>query len=724
MELIPKLFASPLVDIGGALPSKHERVNLSNGDQGTAETISIMQKLASMGKRNDDVRKVCGDVLTGKIPGIQKQNPKDYKGYAKALYTFCRDKILYAYDPHLVEYVESADRVLKNGIADCDSVCVLLSAMLQNIGLETQFVTIKADPRRRDEYSHVYLRVKIPGFGWIAADPIMPEKQFGWEAPMVFGKRYWPGSADEDDQPLDTTASVPMSGINGMSGMGDEPGFLDLLFGSEEQQPNYTDVLPGPVDPNYAAQQQALLYQNNCPSGYQLQPYQLQTYPPQTVRRCVPNVYNPLNPVTQFPAQPTYTQLPTAWPYQGVAPVASCDTYLNQRKAYQQAAALATRNYNSCKRGRPLAGLDGKPGRRAPRYIKPTVRRPKTMQGLGCGCAMAPVVAGLGVLKPLVSQTTIPGDQYIDQPDFAIENTQLSCNQIQLMIRGTINLLNRKRKEYSRLRTKIGSKADPIASDVRHLQNTLLDLKQRLAACKKSGMRGLGCGDTPCGPCAAKKAAGISGFNGLGAAEVDQSVMGFLGGQTKIDLMNAKAAIDRQGIELDALYNSIQKMTNLDQKKRALASYDVASRALGKSFSSFNAVRSKYNDAMTKVMAYAGAIPGVNVKTMLPGLAGGLGLVQIPAAAIGAIVGALALGYVVQQITSGIAVVKGDTNASRGYIDQTASLIREAGVAIPNIANAAIEYSWSALKIAAIGGIGYLLYSQRNTIIDVLKGRA
>lgn len=178
-----------------------------------------MQKMVSQGKRDDEVRKEIGKILNGAYDDLPKCANKDHLCYAQAVYTFARDHIKYAYDPHLVEYVESARRILRNKIADCDSIVILMAAMLENIGLATQFVTIKADPERPDEFSHVYLRVKIPNVGWVALDPTMPNKNFGWEAPGNHPTKYWPGSTDEAQMPVDQGPTV-QPGMFGMRGYG------------------------------------------------------------------------------------------------------------------------------------------------------------------------------------------------------------------------------------------------------------------------------------------------------------------------------------------------------------------------------------------------------------------------------------------------------------------------------------------------------------------------
>ncbi len=221
-----------LSPLGRALPRGTSRHLIANGVQGTAQTIAIMQKLVNSGKRDNSIRELCGKILNPK-DGKRPCASKDYFCYAKALYTWVRQNILYAYDPNQVEFCEHVKVILLNGIGDCDSMDILLCSMFEHVGLPSQFVTIKADASRPDEFTHVFCRVKIPKVGWVCADPIMPEKWFGWEPPYPNGKRYWAASSDELDQPVDTTPSVPFpepsnsapqmpsfDDVVGMSGLG------------------------------------------------------------------------------------------------------------------------------------------------------------------------------------------------------------------------------------------------------------------------------------------------------------------------------------------------------------------------------------------------------------------------------------------------------------------------------------------------------------------------
>ncbi len=220
-----------LSPLGRALPCGTTRHLIKDGPAGTAQTIAMMQKLVNSGKRDNKIRELCGQILNPKN-GTRPCASKDYFCYAKALYEYVKTKILYAYDPNGVEYLEKASVVASNGIADCDSMDILLCSMFEHVGLQSQFVTIKADPNRPNEFTHVFTRVMIPKMGWVCADPIMPDKWFGWEPPFPNGRKYWAATSDALNQTLDESPSIPFpspgqpgqsmdfSPVDGMSGLG------------------------------------------------------------------------------------------------------------------------------------------------------------------------------------------------------------------------------------------------------------------------------------------------------------------------------------------------------------------------------------------------------------------------------------------------------------------------------------------------------------------------
>jgi hypothetical protein len=200
-------FGLPALD--GQLPADHDRQFIMPGSLGTAQTISAMRKMVKVytpevvaalrsrvttGKRDMRVRQIIGNI-------IENCPSKDHGCYAEALYVFARDKVRYAFDPVGVEYVEDPIRIAtESRIADCDSIAAMLATFYEAIGLPSRFVTIKADPERPNEYSHVYLQVRIPRRGWVAADPTQPDKYFGWEPPQHFPRTYWPASNDAESE--------------------------------------------------------------------------------------------------------------------------------------------------------------------------------------------------------------------------------------------------------------------------------------------------------------------------------------------------------------------------------------------------------------------------------------------------------------------------------------------------------------------------------------------
>lgn len=193
---------------------KHERSMIAGGSIGTAQTIRRMQQLVADGKRDVTLRRALGQILSGgPVGGFTEKDrdggtytiplnhwrgkscpPKDHYCYAEQIFRFCRDGIRYVYDPHGVELLERPRRILMTGIADCDSICVLFASLCEAAGMPTRFLTVKADPSRPKEYSHVLCEVNVPKHGWIAADCTQTRAGFGWRPPPMFPAKAWPSS--------------------------------------------------------------------------------------------------------------------------------------------------------------------------------------------------------------------------------------------------------------------------------------------------------------------------------------------------------------------------------------------------------------------------------------------------------------------------------------------------------------------------------------------------
>lgn len=205
------MWLNRLVDLPQALPSNYKRILLSGSTNSqTADTIDQMQQMVTLGKRQIEVRKVLQEFLTN-------CDPKDYYCYAEAAHLFCRDQIRYVFDPSGVELVESPARILETRVADCDSIVMLMATLCEQMGFACRFVTIKADKKRPDDYTHVFCEVKIPGYGWVGSDPTQPDKPFGWEPGPEYPRKNWPASNDggEDHE------SDEMAGMNRLGRFGE-----------------------------------------------------------------------------------------------------------------------------------------------------------------------------------------------------------------------------------------------------------------------------------------------------------------------------------------------------------------------------------------------------------------------------------------------------------------------------------------------------------------------
>ena len=112
--------------------------------------------------------------------------PKDYLGEIKALFEWVQRNIRYTRDPHRVELLHSARRLLELRAGDCDDMTILLGSMLQSIGHPVRIVVVGPDPLRPRLFTHVYPEVRYRG-RWIALDATMPHPM-GW-APAVLVKK-------------------------------------------------------------------------------------------------------------------------------------------------------------------------------------------------------------------------------------------------------------------------------------------------------------------------------------------------------------------------------------------------------------------------------------------------------------------------------------------------------------------------------------------------------
>lgn len=155
-----------------------EYVEIPNGVAGTAATIEPMAKLAMQGSRHPEVIELARMI-------VSHVGHQDYRGEIEALFWWVREHVRYVQDPRLMEQIQHPHHtLLVVGAGDCDDLVISLAALGMAIGHGALFRTVKADPRRPDEFSHVY---PMLGYrdgdrdAWVAVDVVVPYAFPGWE---------------------------------------------------------------------------------------------------------------------------------------------------------------------------------------------------------------------------------------------------------------------------------------------------------------------------------------------------------------------------------------------------------------------------------------------------------------------------------------------------------------------------------------------------------------
>ncbi len=97
---------------------------------------------------------------------------------AKAMFYFVQKNFNYLNDPLAFEYYKTPQESFNSNSGDCDDASILLSSLLQSVGLQTRFVFV---------LKHVYVQVKISEAkssykdedGWINLDATCQSCNFG-----------------------------------------------------------------------------------------------------------------------------------------------------------------------------------------------------------------------------------------------------------------------------------------------------------------------------------------------------------------------------------------------------------------------------------------------------------------------------------------------------------------------------------------------------------------
>jgi len=178
-------------------------------------------------------------------------DPHDYLGQVQNVYNDVITHWRYVRDPEGVETVTVTPPEIMQyvlgfnggvgrgyGAGDCDDITIAAGALLQSIGLPVRIVTT-AEYDTPDTWTHVFLQVDVPGYGWITFDPVLhPAHKLGG---IVDSPKY--GIWSLDGNYMETLKGcTPIQGYSGLAGT-DLSGFFNApqinepVFGIEEVAP-------------------------------------------------------------------------------------------------------------------------------------------------------------------------------------------------------------------------------------------------------------------------------------------------------------------------------------------------------------------------------------------------------------------------------------------------------------------------------------------------------
>lgn len=133
-----------------AKPKLEIKYQKSEGDEGIYETVDLLIQLKNKFKANGQIRNFTIKLLP--------KTGNDFD-YAKSIYNFIKDNIRYISDVYKIETIQTPILTLLNKGGDCDDISLLASAMLESIGIKTNYVIASYSPDQ--SFSHIYIIVSF-----------------------------------------------------------------------------------------------------------------------------------------------------------------------------------------------------------------------------------------------------------------------------------------------------------------------------------------------------------------------------------------------------------------------------------------------------------------------------------------------------------------------------------------------------------------------------------
>lgn len=211
------------------------KTNPHDSNASVADTIAIMGSHA-------DAASISPQVISAlSAAGVSTSDSEDNKiqkifQYVKSRVTFTEDESQLANIfavPNSKELLITPPVLLSmpDPKGDCDDFSMLGCSMLNAAGVKCDFVTIAADDRMPDQFTHVYCMVTTSDGRQIPFDSSHGQS-VGWESPNIYKKMIWPTFAWNKGKGLGMT-------LRQRAGLGDDTTAGDI-YSSDGVDPSYT----------------------------------------------------------------------------------------------------------------------------------------------------------------------------------------------------------------------------------------------------------------------------------------------------------------------------------------------------------------------------------------------------------------------------------------------------------------------------------------------------
>ena len=175
-----------MLNVRGLAVNQMLKTSVADGDRGTAQTIPYAKQLIREGMVDPGVRNLAVSYCSGVAPNNELAE-------MKAVFDGVLRDFRFIKDPVGTQLLQPAAGVLHTRAGNCATLnLVLFPSLLGSIGYPTRAVTIKSDPDRPQEFSHVYVEGQLSDGTWIPLDVARSNPEFGKEPEYYWARKNWP----------------------------------------------------------------------------------------------------------------------------------------------------------------------------------------------------------------------------------------------------------------------------------------------------------------------------------------------------------------------------------------------------------------------------------------------------------------------------------------------------------------------------------------------------